>query len=586
MRKLFLSILGIGLLGFTAFAGPVGTGGGVYINGVSQSSGAAGGMSTNDFANGSGSNNVNKVDHAIYADTAGNAGGIPAFAAMSGSTSNAVPGSPLAGQVSTGLTAYADVIIETNRAIQAEGLLNTAITSEVARATSAETNLQAQVISETNRAIQAESGLNSANTNTQAQLIIETNRAIQAEGLLNTAITSEVARATSAETNLQAQVVNTTNRVAGLEGQTNRINSAYDNSTNALAQIVTETNRAYVAETNLQAQIAGTTNRVKGLESQTNDYAYLARNNTFSVGTTQAFDSATVAVNATAGTQAVNYQTMTNVVGGERGTVNLSSTGTNVINFSKVYNTAQIPIIQTYQNATYLLTYDYLSVTTSNATFLARNSGGLETDTSILVSWTIPAGPNGTLVQADAIYANSISMEFANTNLVQTSGSGMAWNTYTIVNGRVYIGSTNGLSGSQFSQPSQFSIRSDSTLTRDSVLYRWTNVYMYATYMTNAAGAGTNILYLNDASGLAAGGLLYLMDGTPEFVGVTNVVGSAVYLENNTAGAHSSSSGVSLVKEFAAYAYDATSANKVWYAMRFNGAYSISNLTVNIKYKK
>ena len=86
--------------------------GGIFIDGTTTGVG----MSTNDFANGSGSNNVNKVDHAAYADLAGGTAGTAGYAIMSGSSSNAAPGSPLAGQVSTGLEAGAWVIANTNDA--------------------------------------------------------------------------------------------------------------------------------------------------------------------------------------------------------------------------------------------------------------------------------------------------------------------------------------------------------------------------------------------------------------------------------------------------------------------------------------
>jgi hypothetical protein len=186
----------------------------------------------------------------------------------------------------------------------------------------------------------------------------------------------------------------------------------------------------------------------------------------------------------------------------------------------------------------------------------------------------------------DTLYSNSVTMTFTGTNVVQSNGSNLVWNTYMIVNGRVYIGDTNGLTDSAFSQPSMFTIRSDGTMNRDAVLYRWTNVNIYATTMTNSAGAGTNLLDLADASGIPNYSLLYLMDSTPEFVGVTNIIGNTVYLENATVGSHASASGVSLVREFATPAYDATLANKVWYALRFNDNYSASNITVSIKYKK
>ena len=108
MKRLISSVMCLFVGGALAFAGPVGQGG-VYINGGSQG-GGAGDMTTNTYSKGTGAANSNTVDHAIFADVAGNATGTIAFATLSGSSSNALLGSPLAAQVSTGLTAYAGLV--------------------------------------------------------------------------------------------------------------------------------------------------------------------------------------------------------------------------------------------------------------------------------------------------------------------------------------------------------------------------------------------------------------------------------------------------------------------------------------------
>ena len=74
----------------------------VYINGGDQA--ATGVMSTNTYSKGTGAANSNTVDHAMYSDTA----------ATAIASSNAVPGSTLASQVSTGAQAYVHTISYSN----------------------------------------------------------------------------------------------------------------------------------------------------------------------------------------------------------------------------------------------------------------------------------------------------------------------------------------------------------------------------------------------------------------------------------------------------------------------------------------
>jgi hypothetical protein len=435
---------------------------------------------------------------------------------------------------------------------------------------------------------------------------------------------------------------------------------------------------------------------------------FLASNNVFSAGTTQAFAFATITNNATTGTQIVNYQTMTGMNYADKDLYNefatsnkfngniylahnvalrslgdgaiVDSTGDLVMDwgntFRTLYNTNSQQILGvsgtarptlysaasgvwlsdgTATNGTEIVNYqtmtgmnyadkDLYNVFTisnrfngliyvktggtigaegmSDEIFGIRDSSGtlavlygpvtrqiMSTNGAVVMSYAgVPVLMNdagkiwqseGAATQgqqivnyqtmtnyADRVLTNSTVMQFTAASMVQASGTNLAWNSYNIINGRVYVASTNGLAGSSFSQPCQFSIRSDGTLNRDGVYYRWIDVPMYSTYMTNSALAGTNIIYVQDASGIPNNSLLYLMDGTPEFVGVTNVSGSTIYLENSVVGAHSSGCGVSLVKEFSTPGYDATSANKVWYTLRFGSAQTASNITVSIKYKK
>ena len=124
---------------------------------------------------------------------------------------------------------------ETNRAIAAEGVLQTNINVASNALHVVDTNLQEQITTETNRAYSIE-------TNLQDQITVETNRAYSIETNLQDQITIETNRAYTAETNLQYNIEISSNALHSVE-------------TNLQDQITIETNRAYTAETNLQGQV-------------------------------------------------------------------------------------------------------------------------------------------------------------------------------------------------------------------------------------------------------------------------------------------------------------------------------------------
>ena len=98
-----------------------------------------------------------------------------------------------------------------------------------------------------------------------------------------------------------------------------------------------------------------------------------------------------VVSNATFGSVTIGGVTQTNwpVSSGEAGKQMLSLTGTNTITYTQIYNSPPHIVIQTYTGATYQITYDVIAETTNGATFLARNSGGLETNTGVKVTFII-----------------------------------------------------------------------------------------------------------------------------------------------------------------------------------------------------
>jgi hypothetical protein len=80
---------------------------------------------------------------------------------------------------------------------------------------------------------------------------------------------------------------------------------------------------------------------------------------------------------------------------GDSGFQTLSDSGTNDVSYTVNFSTVPFLLVQTYTGSTYQITYEVISTATNGATFVARNSGGLETNTSISVIWAT-AGALGT----------------------------------------------------------------------------------------------------------------------------------------------------------------------------------------------
>ena len=135
------------------------------------------------------------------------------------------------------------ITTETNRAIQAETGLQSQINNNSNLTTvastnllgminaysnalySADTNLAQRITTETNRAIQAEVVLNTQGTNTQAQLTTETNRAIQAEAVIQGQVTT-LQGSTSIWNKASSDAISATNGVAILNASTTTWNTA------------------------------------------------------------------------------------------------------------------------------------------------------------------------------------------------------------------------------------------------------------------------------------------------------------------------------------------------------------------------
>ena len=158
----------------------------------------------------------------------------------------------------------ADLTAEVTRATNAENALQTAITAEETRAQGVEGSLRADLTAETNRATNAENALSDA-------INTEVTRATSAETALQTAINTEKTRAENAETALQTAINTEKTRAQGVEGSlrtdlTAEANRAQGVEGSLRADLTAEVTRATSAETALQTAITAETNRAQGVE--------------------------------------------------------------------------------------------------------------------------------------------------------------------------------------------------------------------------------------------------------------------------------------------------------------------------------
>ena len=147
---------------------------------------------------------------------------------------------------------YSQLSTEISRASSAETSLSTGLSSEISRASSAETSLSTGLSTEVSRASSAETSLSTG-------LSTEVSRASSAETSLSTGLSTEVSRASSAETSLST----------GLSTEVSRASSAETSLSTGLS---TEVSRASSAETSLSTGLSSEISRVDAAFSGTSGY--------------------------------------------------------------------------------------------------------------------------------------------------------------------------------------------------------------------------------------------------------------------------------------------------------------------------
>jgi hypothetical protein len=191
------------------------------------------------------------------------------------------------------------------------------------------------------------------------------------------------------------------------------------------------------------------------------------------------------------------------------------------------------------------------------------------------------------VVNATRIYTNSTPIVFsasatnsAVTNIGQISAS--------IIKGKLYINSTNGLTGSPvvFQSTAELMVTKTATVQSDRILGLYTNMGMVCVTFTNNMPQGSTNLFLTDTSAFSPNNLLFLM-GSNEFVRIKSISSTTnVQLRTPTLYGHAITNGVSRVREFGSLDYyDATGSNNFYTTTTFGTDLVTVNLNLDIEYR-